>query len=375
MDLVYLYPNLNDAPAKVGKSILINLLHNNDLPFESIKIFVSEERDKIENSSVSNLEIVSFTELLNYKRDYIVHIPISPNVFPNRKFVLTLFCMIKKKSLIINYHGDIRKHFNTKLKCDKKIDWLALPSTILIPYILKKSTVVITHSNILNQVLVQDYGLENSVIIPNGIEDYWFEPVKKDKVLEDFSLNNDTYKIFYHGRLSSEKGVDLLIKATGRYIEENPNTILYIAGDGDQERDLKMLCTRLNISCNVVFLGNVQKETIKFFLNYADIAIYPSLFDNFPLSMLEAMACAKCPVYLSTNSGICDFIRKDGFKIKLIEPSVESIYEALSCKQYDLNLIKSQNMFAQKYRWKNVIKSYLDLYNEIIIQIKNKVSL
>jgi glycosyltransferase involved in cell wall biosynthesis len=362
MDLIYFYPELDDSPANVGKSILSYLLDNANLPFESIKIFKSSNTVQFNDLHIEDLETINLSDLLDYKKRYIVHIPISPNIFPNKKLLLQLFCIISNKPLIIHYHGDIRKHFITKLKQDKKIDLLELPSTILMPTVLKKSTIVVTHSNLLNDVLIQNYGLENSIVIPNGLHDYWFEPIKKDDFCKKYPLDNNTYKIFYHGRLSSEKGIDLLIEATGRYIKDNTDTVLYIAGEGDQKEYLYNLSYKLGISSKVMFLGNVEKEVIKYYLSQVDIAIYPSRFDNFPLSMLEAMACAKCPVYLSTNSGICDFIRKDGFKIKLIEPSVESIYEAFSCKQYDLNLIKSQNMFAQKYRWKNVIKSYLDLY-------------
>ncbi len=367
MDLIYFYPELNDSPAKVGKSILSYLLENPNLPFESIKIFTSSDSVHFNDSRVKKLEIVNLSDLRNYKKDYIVHIPISPNIFPNKKLLLHLFCINNNKPLIIHYHGDIRKHFMTKLKQDKKIDWLGLPSTILMPTILKKSTVVVTHSNLLNDILIQNYGLDNSIVIPNGLHEYWFEPVKGEDIPKGHALDSNTYKVFYHGRLSSEKGIELLIKATGRYLKNNPHTVLYIAGEGDQKEYLYNLACKLGISSNIILLGNIEKEIIKYYLSQVDVAIYPSIFDNFPLAMMEAMACAECPVYISSRAGICDFIKRDGFKIKLIEPSVENIYDALSCKQYTMNLIESQKKFAQKYRWKNVIKSYIDLYKEMTL--------
>lgn len=363
MDLIYFYPNLNDAPAMVGKSILKHLMtHQDKNPFESIRLLNANGTHSAD-IYFPQVSLIKFSDLINSQNDYIVHIPISPNVFPNKKFLLTMWCIIKKKPLLIHYHGDIRKHFITKLIHEKKIDILSVPSVLFMPYILKAATKIITHSYILDETLKSKYGVKNSVVIPNGLDDYWFEPLQKSTYSDLTNKNN--FNVFYHGRLSSEKGLDLLINAVGIYAKKNQNTVLHIAGDGPHKKYLQKLCYDLKISKNVVFMGSINKEAIKYYLKNVDVAIYPSRFDNFPLAMIEALACANCPVFFSKNAGLYDFVVKDGYKLNFFKPSIENIIEILdSYLNYD-NVINPQISFAKKYTWDIVFDKYLSLYADI----------
>lgn len=365
MDLVFLYPGLEDSPANVGKSILDHLANNKDrLPFEGIKLFKMREDIKIKNDDLKNFEILTLSEIARCKKNYLVHIPISPNLFPNKKLLLNLLCITKKKPLIVNYHGDVRKHLITKFEYEKKIDLLSIPSAIFMPSILKTATRVITHSYILDSVIRNSYGVKNSVVIPNGIDDFWFKPLNDNnypRIIDEKKCN-----IFFHGRLSAEKGIDLLIEAMGIYIKTNPEIMLYIAGDGPQKEYLKALCVKWNIAGNVVFMGSVDREIIKYLLGKIDIAIYPSRFDNFPLSIMESLACADCPVYFSEEVGICDFVYKDGHKLNLFKPSVENIIHILKSTFNNENTINSQKSFAKGYTWDKIINEYIELYSNIV---------
>ncbi|AAM31803.1 glycosyltransferase [Methanosarcina mazei Go1] len=288
-----------------------------------------------------------------------------PTILPNAKFLLYLYTKLTKKGkLILQYHGDVRKELKSSYK-----DIISLIHTltyVFVPYLLRSANRVITHSYYMNGIITK-YGVEKSIVIPNAINEYWYQ---KDVVYEKNSstgINHNLFNIFYHGRLSWEKGVDVLIEAFGHYTKNNPNTTIYLAGEGSQKKKLEDSCLKWNIDKKVIFLGNIDKEQITFFLKNVDVAIYPSRFDNFPLAVLEALACANCPVYFSKNIGIYDFVIQDGFKLNSFEPEVTNLIKVLdsaSCKSK--NIVDQQIQFAKNYTWSHVISEYIELYRDVI---------
>jgi len=145
--------------------------------------------------------------------------------------------------------------------------------------------------------------------------------------------------------------------------------MVYVAGEGPQKKYLKELCSKLDIDKNVIFLGNICKESIISFLKGADIAIYPSRFDNFPLAVLEALACANCPVYFSKKIGIYDFVIQEKAELNTFDPSVVNIIELLHSTYLStnkINTVDEQKKFARNYTWDQVILKYIKLYHDII---------
>lgn len=368
MDLLYFYPEKNDAPAKVGKSIIEELVSYKDLlPFESIKLIVGKNDKKVRKY---NLETVTTLDILKYPKDYIIHIPISPGVMPNKKFFLHIYSMIKKKCMIIHYHGDFRKHIKTQLKYCHRLDYTSIPSAILIPYILRNTCQIITHSYSIDKIIKKNYGVTNSIVIPNGIDDFWFYPLNEPNSSEfSYIIKDKSFKIFFHGRLAPEKGVDLLIEAVSKFLKGKQKIKLYLAGEGEHKEKLIKLCDKLEVQDNVYFLGNLEKADIKFFLKNVDIAVYPSRFDSFCLAVMEAFACSNCPVYFSKNAGIYDFVVEDGYQLNSFEPTICEIVSILNSQYTNLDkkIVFMQQKFAKNYTWNLIIKRYVDMYSNTVL--------
>jgi glycosyltransferase involved in cell wall biosynthesis len=238
---------------------------------------------------------------------------------------------------------------------------------MFVPNILKSADRVIVHSYHMNRI-TNYYGVKKCEVIPNAIDDYWHQNYIEEKKTTNDIINKHNYNIFYHGRLSWEKGVDILIESVENYIKNNPNTILYLAGEGPQRKKLEYLCSNLNIEKNVIFLGRLDKKQIKFFLENVDVAVYPSRFDSFSLAVLEALTCANCPVYISKNIGICDFVVLEGFKLNIFEPNVSNIVNLLNYISVNSGskVVNCQKDFAKNYTWDSLILKYIKLYSEVI---------
>lgn len=352
------------SPSSVSRNLLTELVkHNDTLPFDEIILYSKKKDVEIIKKNFQNLRVVSYSELHKTTGDYLVHFPVLPVILPNSKFLLYLYSKyIRRKKIIIQYHGDVRTELRSSYK--DVVSLIHIPSYVFIPNLLKSADKVITHSYHMNKI-IQNYGVLKSTVIPNAVDNYWFQH-NSEKIRLSIDVDKKCLNVFYHGRLSWEKGVDLLLEAAAGYIKNNPNTVIYLAGDGSQKKYLKDLCSKLEINKKVVFLGTLNKENIKSYLKHVDIAIYPSRFDNFPLSVLEALACADCPVYFSKNIGIYDFAIRDNAQLNYFELSTENIKGILYSFRRGKGDVRHQTEFAKKYSWDRVVTKYIELYNSVL---------
>jgi glycosyltransferase involved in cell wall biosynthesis len=138
-------------------------------------------------------------------------------------------------------------------------------------------------------------------------------PKDKIKVLynftninDNFSQNNPGEYLLYFGRLSSEKGVEILIEAMS-FVDSK----LKIAGDGPDLEKLKNLVKIKNLENKVELVGQRNSQEIAGLVSNAKAVVIPSVWtENMPLSMLEAMAGGK--VVLASDSGGMKEIINDG---------------------------------------------------------------
>lgn len=110
------------------------------------------------------------------------------------------------------------------------------------------------------------------------------------------------------GRLVPQKGQDLFILAAARVLEQIPNAIFLIAGEGELLKELQDLIVKLNLSKHVHLLGN--RTDIPELLTQADIFVLTSRYEGLPMTLLEAMA-AEIPVVSTEIPGVADVITQE----------------------------------------------------------------
>ncbi|SDF24582.1 Glycosyltransferase involved in cell wall bisynthesis [Methanolobus vulcani] len=369
MNLIYYCSKYSDAPSMVSKSIFMELLSlKGSLPFQYI--LLSGEKPSYEFMQKHGLQIFSWFNFVRNK-NCLVHIAISPNIFPNHKFLLIMCSLFLKRPLILHYHGDVRMHLMYIRQHNKKASISDRINSLCVPFLLKFPTRVVVHSYSMKQILL-NYGVKQSVVIPNGVDEFWFNSVEYDQVnvKSKSAIRNKSMvkKVFYHGRLSPEKGVDLLLNAFSSYLKSDSTAHLFLAGDGAHHDDLIQLASSLGVNKNISFLGHLEKDDIKYFLKNVDIAIYPSLFDAFCLAAVEALASSNCPVYFSKYAGINDFAIENGLNSNSFVPNVESILNILHKTSYsvDATLLEKQKNFANNFRWDLLANDYIYLYKDVI---------
>ena len=92
------------------------------------------------------------------------------------------------------------------------------------------------------------------------------------------------------GRLTTQKGFDLLLSATRTLVDEGRQIEVSIAGDGPERARLREAGRGLPVR----FLGPV--DDIERFLSEVDVFCLPSRFEGLPFALLEAMMAGKACV-------------------------------------------------------------------------------
>ena len=106
------------------------------------------------------------------------------------------------------------------------------------------------------------------------------------------------------GRITVQKGQDVLLSAWPRVTARHPDAALVIVGDGEL---LTVLGRRA--PAGVHFTG--AADDVRVFYAAADVVVLPSRWEGLSLSLLEAMACAR-PVVASAVPGLADALPSHG---------------------------------------------------------------
>lgn len=204
-----------------------------------------------------------------------------------------------------------------------------------------------------SKLLQGNYDQKDMIVLRNFIyKASYFTDVEKENY------------ILYFGRLSEEKGLDILLKA----LPDNVN--LLIAGSGPYEEKIKELNQH-----NVQYIGFKTGEELQRIINKALFTVYPSKwYENCPLSISESISLGT-PVIATNEGGIPELI-DDGINGLLFEnQNVEDLKDKIHRLIKDEILRKKMYENCSKYSKVPDVNEYIEqlekIYEECINHAKN----
>ena len=185
------------------------------------------------------------------------------------------------------------------------------------------------------------------------------------------------YDLIFVGRLESNKGIDLLLKAIHFTVYSLQFTVkCLVVGEGPLSASLKFKVRSLKLENYVIFHGWAKSsQEIAELINRSKILIMPSYNEGGPRVVIEAMACG-VPV-LATPVGIVpDLLNKNLFVGRQVasggeiidwrpEDIAQKAQELLNlerCGKYSFNGLEIVKQFEKK----KAIKNYADKLKEIL---------
>lgn len=130
----------------------------------------------------------------------------------------------------------------------------------------------------------------------------------ENKLLETSSTikkKHDKFNILVAGRLTYQKGFDLLIEELANL--KNKDFQLIILGDGEDKEMLIALSNKYNLTDKIQFKGNVENPYL--YMKVADLFILSSRFEGFPNVVLESLVCGTPVLANNCLGGINEIIK------------------------------------------------------------------
>ncbi|MHC9533078.1 CDP-glycerol glycerophosphotransferase family protein [Dellaglioa sp. L3N] len=128
------------------------------------------------------------------------------------------------------------------------------------------------------------------------------------------------------GRLSPEKNHKDMILAFSQFFDKYHKGMLYILGQGVLEAELKNLIIELNMSENIIMVGQLEKPFK--FLSRFDTFVLSSKYEGQPMVLLEAMTLGM-PI-ISTDIPSCRFVLEDGkYGYLTLENTAQGIFDGM----------------------------------------------
>ena len=205
------------------------------------------------------------------------------------------------------------------------------------------------------------------VQISNPIDISLFQPMEKSVCRKKFHLPNDKKMILFGSvNISDErKGINFLMKAAELLSPKMEANKMEFVIFGKSNSDLtKFFTFKVNY---LNFVSNEQDMVALY--NSADVYVTPSLDENLPNTIMEAMACGTPCVGFRTG-GIPEMIdhKLNGYvaKYKSAEDLANGIYWTLFDADYELLSQNARQKSIDCYSEEVIARQYINVYKKII---------
>jgi len=229
-------------------------------------------------------------------------------------------------------------------------------------YVKKHYKKIITVSDGVKRELIDIYNVpEDDIIpIPPGVNLTEFNPENKKKVRprirNQLNYTEDDFLLLFTGYEFKRKGLKHIIQS----LVNTPSKVkLLVVGRDDPTPYIK-LSEKLGVKDRITYTGMVPE--IKDYYASADIFVFPTTYEAFSSSTLEAVASG-IPILTTRVNGTEELVR-EGWNGYFIERNSNDISEKINrvldegCVKMGLNARKS----AENYSWPELIKKIVKTY-------------
>ena len=221
-----------------------------------------------------------------------------------------LFCSVKT----IIWIGTIGPFFEEFIK---NFLWVSKGQNRIKIYINKlfmilsslRSDAIIFESKFTKELFINKYNINKNktYVINIGFDEYFAENKKMSSYIFNNKLKNNPKYILCVSHLYPYKNIIRLLIAYKKVLDDTKTSAkLMIAGSGGftyYDNKIKKYINDLKLNGKVYLLGNVSKESLKELYLNAHLLAFPSPFENFAYTLVEAMSCG-VPIVCSNTTAI-----------------------------------------------------------------------
>jgi glycosyltransferase involved in cell wall biosynthesis len=244
----------------------------------------------------------------------------------------------------------------------------------------KRSSAITVMTKMASDILKEDYDIDADKIkiIPHGCPEMPFVPT--DKAKKDLCLEDQTILSSF-GLLSRDKGIQNVIRALPKIVEEWPEVLFLVIGEthpqvrlreGERYRKrLMRLVKKLNLKKNVRFHNRfLTKEELIKYLQATDIYISPYTKRDQLSSGTVTYALGAGKAIISTPFYYAMEVLDEGrgilCKFRSSRSITKSIRQLLEDPELKTTIEKRAYKYSRNMTWPQVASSYVSLFKELM---------
>ena len=221
-------------------------------------------------------------------------------------------------------------------------------------------------SSSLSDKLSADFGVKFNYI-PNIVNTIFFR--RSERISK-----NKSFSCFSAGNLDTNKNHKMLIDDFYLFHRYNPNSLLYIAGEGALKASLKSQIEKLGLVESVMLLGKLSREDMVKLNNRCHVFVLPSIKETFGVVLIEALSSG-IPV-ISTKSGGPSSIITDKRIGEVCDVNVEAMSSVMKKVYINFDNYSSEwivNYVNENFSKEKVILKLMNIYENIInVNVRKK---
>lgn len=271
-----------------------------------------------------------------------------------------------------------KAHYVTHSRLQDFLKWTFLRHKIALDIEKKALTSclplkVICNSHMVKQDIIHRYHVpeDRIAVIHNGTD---VEKFNRERYVEQAAtlrkqngISADDLVFLFLGTGYQRKGLDLVLKAFSRYIEQGNKAKLIVAGHDSSLKQFRKLAQRLKVAQATLFLGGRRDPEVLYAAS--DIFILPTRYDPFANATVEALASG-LPVITSKNNGGCELIEND-MNGNIVDVSDEGTSEIVKAMHYweDKDILSRGSRAARRTSLKNEAKYKMEQTYRILLEV------
>lgn len=199
--------------------------------------------------------------------------------------------------------------------------------------------------------------------LPNFADNQIFTSMDSSAARKHLKVDGNEIILVNTGRVSLQKDPILLVESF-IYLKKvlNVDAKLIIIGDGELRGRIEEIVSNEKLHSHIIITGILNRNEINFWLNAADLYVYTSHANGFPISLAEAAMCG-LPIVTTDVTGVHDLVINDfsGFLVKQRVPKeiAISIQKAIPQKKIFGNNILDISKNFKPDTVVNKMKSYI----------------
>lgn len=277
--------------SKIGLKGYENRLNNYNYTYKNISVFYPNYLKLPNKISYKTFFLFKSVDYLIKKEKISFDLIHAHFTFPSGLLATKLKEKYNKK-LVVTGHGFDVYDFPYRSERNKIIFKKVLNNCDYFITVSKKNL------NIANSFLNID---DKSDVIYNAYSDY-FKPFNKINCRKKLNLPLDKKIILHIGSYKINIKNQLnLIKAINLLKDKRQDFVLYLIGQGPDEKIIKDKINKLNLNSYIEVVGPKPHNLIPYWMSASDLFVLPSYFEGNPTVMFESLACGL--PYVGTNVG------------------------------------------------------------------------